>query len=42
VILLKNDGVIYFLTSLPTDFLAFKCVQAEMLFNIQNPVNRLL
>jgi len=30
VILLKNDEVIDFLTSSPTDFLALKYVQAEM------------
>jgi len=38
VILLEND----FLTSLPNDFSALKYVQAEMLFNFQKPVTRLL
>jgi len=33
VILLKNDEVIDFLTSPPTDFSALKYVSAEMLFN---------
>jgi len=40
--LLKNDEVIDFLTSPPTDFSALKYVQAEMLFNFQKPVTRLL
>jgi len=41
--LLKNDDVIDFLTSPPTDFLALKYVQGEMLFNFeQKPVTRLL
>jgi len=39
---LKNDEVIDFLTSLPTDFSALKYVQAEMLFNSQKPVTTLL
>ena len=39
---LKNDEVIDFLTSPPTDFSALKNVQAEMLFNFQKPVIRLL
>ena len=38
----KNDEVIDFLTSTPTDFSALKNVQAEMLFNFQKPVTRLL
>jgi len=42
VILLKNDEVIDFLTSPPTDFSALKNVQAEMSFNFQKPVRRLL
>ena len=42
MILLKNDEVIDFLTSPPTDFLALKNVQAEMLFDFQKPVTRLL
>jgi len=42
VILLKNDEVIDFLISLPTNFSALKNVQAEMLFNFQKPVTRLL
>jgi len=42
VILLNNDEVIDFLTSPPTDFSASKYVQAEMLFNSQKPVTRLL
>jgi len=38
---LKNDKVIDFLTSTPTDFSAFKNFQAEMLFNFQqeSPAN---
>jgi len=39
---LKNDEVIDFLTSPPTDFFSVKNVQAEMLFNFQKPVTRLL
>jgi len=35
VIVLKNDEVIDFLTSPPTDFSALKYVKAEMLFNFQ-------
>jgi len=31
--MLKNDEVIDFLTSSPTDFSAFKNVHAKMLFN---------
>jgi len=42
MILLKNDEVIDFLTSPPTDFSALKNVQAEMRFNFQKPVTRLL
>jgi len=42
VILLKNDEVIDFSTSLPTEFSALKYVQAEMLFYFQTPVTRLL
>jgi len=42
MILSKNDEVIDFLTSPPTDFSALKNVQAEMLFNFQKPVTRLL
>jgi len=38
VILSKNDEVIDFLTSTPTDFSALKNVQAEMLFNFQKLV----
>jgi len=33
MILLKNNDVIDFLTSLPTDFSALKYGQAEMLFS---------
>jgi len=40
VILLKNDEVIDFSTSPPTDFSALKYVQAEMLLNFQKPVTR--
>jgi len=42
VILLKNDEVVDFLTSPPTDLSALKYVQAEMLFNFQKPGTRLL
>ena len=35
MILLKNDEVIDFLTSLPTNFSTLKYVQAEMIFNFQ-------
>ena len=42
MILLKNDEVIDFLPSPPTDFLAFKNVQTKMLFNFQKPVTTLL
>jgi len=42
VILSKNDEVIDFLTSSPTDFSPLKDVEAEMLFNFQKPVTRLL
>jgi len=39
---LKNDEVIDLLTSPPIFSSALKYVQAEMLFNFQNPVIRLL
>ena len=42
MILLKNNKVIDFLTSPPTDFSAFKNVQAEKLFNFQKRITRLL
>jgi len=42
MIRLKNDEVIDFLTSPPSDFSASKYVQAEMLFRLQKPVTRLL
>jgi len=38
----KRRGYRLFFTSLPTDFLALKYVQAEMLFNFPKPVTRLL
>jgi len=39
---LKNDEVIDFLTSPPTDFSALKYVKAEMRFNFQKPVTTFL